>query len=334
MDRFAAGGAWPGALAVSGGGDSLALMHLAARWAKARRLPAPIVLSVDHGLTPGSDRIARAVARQARALGLKAVVLSEKGQKPKSDIEGWARQARYGLMGAWLARHRLATLYLGHTEDDQAETFLLRLARGSGLDGLSGMRPLAPFPLSEFSGHRLARPMLNLSRAALRDWLEQEGLSWREDPMNQEPRFARTRIRALSPAMAAAGLSAGRIADAARHLARAREALDLVTEAVLARAARPHGDQDDALLLDAAALIAAPREVALRAFALLLGRVSGKAYRPRFDSLERLFDSIAEGRLGGGATLSGCRLFPAPRRWQAFGPQTLVLQRESSPKRP
>src|SRR5581483_3657778 len=160
MDRFAAAGGWPGALAVSGGGDSLALMHLAAGWAKARGLAAPIVLSVDHGLTKGSDAAARAVARQARALGLKAVVLTAEGKKPKSDIEGWARQARYQLMGAWLARHRRATLYLGHTEDDQAETFLLRLARGSGLDGLSAMRPLAAFPVQGFARHRLARPLL------------------------------------------------------------------------------------------------------------------------------------------------------------------------------
>jgi tRNA(Ile)-lysidine synthase len=333
MDRFAAAGGWPGALAVSGGGDSLALMHLAAGWAKARRLPPPIVLSVDHGLTEGSDRIARWVARQARGLGLKAVILTASGKKPKSDIEAWARETRYGLMGAWLAKHRIGTLYLGHTENDQAETFLLRLARGSGLDGLSAMRPLAAFPVSDFSGHRLARPLLGHSRAALRDWLEGAGVAWRDDPMNRDLRFVRTRIRALSSALDEAGLSARRIADAARHLARAREALDLVTEAVLARAAAPHAEREGALLVDAAALIAAPREVALRALALLLSRVSGKAYRPRFESLERLLDAVTEGTLGGGATLSGCRLSPAPRRWQAFGPQTLVLQRESSQNR-
>jgi tRNA(Ile)-lysidine synthase len=145
--------------------------------------------------------------------------------------------------------------------------------------------------------------------------------------MNAEARFARSRIRGLMPALEAAGLSPSRIADAAAHLARARAALELATEAVMARAVRPDGAR---LLLDAAALMAAPREVGLRALAALLMAVSGEGYRPRFEALERLFDSIAGGTLGGGATLHGCRLFPAPRALQAFGPETLILAQESS----
>ena len=136
--------------------------------------------------------------------------------------------------------------------------------------------------------------------------------------MNSEARFARSRIRALMPALEAAGLAPSRIADAAAHLARARDALELATEAVLARAARP---QDGRLLLDAAALVAAPREVGLRALAALLMAVSGEAYRPRFEALERLFDSIGSGALGRGATLHGCRLFPAPRGAAGFWSQ-------------
>ena len=323
------GSTWPGAVALSGGGDSLSLMHLLADWAKARGLEPPVALIVDHALRSGSATEARRAAGFARKAGLLAHILTRKGPKPKSGIEAAARDARYGLMGNWLKKHGIATLYVGHTLDDQAETFLLRLGRGSGLDGLSAMRALAPFPLPEFADFNLARPLLRVSRARLRMHLKNIRQDWLEDPMNSEARFARSRIRGLMPALEAAGLSAERIADAAGHLARARLALELATEAVLARAALPDGGR---VLLDAKALLAAPREVGLRALAALLMAVSGEGYRPRFEALERLFDSIAQGNLGRGATLHGCRLFPAPRAAQAFGSQTLVFMKESSRK--
>ena len=322
---------WPGAVAVSGGADSLALMHLLARWAVTQKRDKPLVLSVDHGLRATSAAEAKKVARWAKALGLACEILTVKGKAPKSGIEAWAREQRYRLMGERLKRHGLGALYLAHHQDDQAETFLLRLGRGSGLDGLGAMRRLAAFPLSGFDDLALVRPLLAAPRDALRAFLAGRKQQWLEDPMNGEMRFARTRIRALLPALAEAGLSAERIADAALHLARAREALDMATAAVMARACRR---QDNLMLLDPAALAAAPREIGLRALAALLGTMSGEAYRPRFEALERLFDRLAAGTLGGGATLHGCRLGPAPRRHQQFGPKTLVITRESSRTRP
>jgi tRNA(Ile)-lysidine synthase len=193
------------------------------------------------------------------------------------------------------------------------------------------MRRLGAFPLPGFEALTLARPLLTVPRAPLRDFLTRQKQAWLEDPMNGETRFARARIRALMPALEAAGLTSERIADAALHLARAREALDMATAAVLARVCRR---QDQMFLLDPEALAAAPREIGLRALAGLLGTVSGAAYRPRFDGLERLFDRLAASALGGGATLHGCHIAPAPRRLQAFGPKTLVIARESSRKAP
>jgi tRNA(Ile)-lysidine synthase len=318
---------WPGAVAVSGGGDSLALMHLLAHWARGQDAPPPLVLCVDHGLRPESGKDARAVARWAKAAGLKSRILTVTGKKPKSDIEAWARTARYSLMGRVLARHGPKTLYLAHHQDDQAETFLLRLGRGSGLDGLSAMRKLSAFPLPEFSGLALARPLLDTPRAALQEYLKARKQDWLEDPMNGEPRFARSRIRALLPALAEAGLSARRICDAAAHLARAREALELATAAVLVRVC---ARQQDLLLLDSEALAAAPREIGLRALAALLKTVSGANYRPRFDSLERLFDQLAGTESWGGATLHGCHIGPARVRDRLFGRNTLVITKESS----
>ena len=323
----AIGAPWPGAVALSGGGDSLALMHLLAQWAKARYLPPPVALVVDHALRKESASEARQAAAFAKKAGLTAHILTRKDLAPKSGIEAAARDARYGLMANWLQKHGIATLYVGHTLDDQAETFLLRLGRGSGLDGLSAMRALAPFPVTRFAALNLARPLLGVARTGLRAYLKELKQTWLEDPMNSETRFARSRIRRLMPALEAAGLVPRRIADAAAHLARARVALELATEAVLARAARPDGAR---MLLDAQALMAAPRELGLRALATLLMGVSGELYRPRFEALERLFDSIAAGKLGGGATLHGCRVFPAPRAAQTFGVKTLVLSRESS----
>ena len=316
----------PWAVAVSGGSDSLALMHLLAAHARAAKTAKPVVLTVDHGLRAGSAADARKVARLAKLVGLKATILSWRGKKPKAGIEAAAREARYRLLGAWLARHRVATLFVGHTQDDQAETFLLRLARGSGLDGLSAMQTRAPWPVPGFPQLSVARPLLSFGRQELRDYLTVLGQSWLDDPMNQDMAFDRVKIRKAGAVLAEAGLSSVRIAAAAAHLARARETLEIVTGAVLARAVRPVGDRvQDGLLLDPIAIAAAPREVGLRALAAVLMAVSGQAYRPRFDSLERLFNRISGGGFKGGATLHGCQLGPGPGN---FAPRDLLVRRE------
>ncbi len=298
----------PVAVAVSGGGDSIALMRLLADHAKARKLPAPAVLTVDHGLRKDSARDARQVAAWAKQVGLKAHILRWRGAKVKSGIEAAAREARYRLMGAWLVKHKIATLFVGHTQDDQAETFLLRLARGSGLDGLAAMRAVAPWPIGGFESLRVHRPLLSLRRDDLRAWLTSLGQDWLDDPMNDDAAFDRVKIRKAQAALAEAGLTPARIAAAAAHLARARAALEVMTGAVLARAARP---VKEGVLLDVRALAAAPREVGLRALAAVLMGVSGRGYRPRFEALERLFDGLATGRP---AMLHGCHIGPVVKK--------------------
>ncbi len=327
----ALGPIWPGAVAVSGGADSLALMHLLARWAKARSLPAPVALTVDHGLLPGSAATARKVVAWARKAGLKAVSLAWKGQKPSADIEAEARAARYHLMADWLRAHGLGALYVAHTEDDQAETFLLRLARGSGVDGLAAMQEVAPLPVPGRKNLRVVRPLLSISRDALRDLLAANDHPWIEDPMNLDARFARARIRAAWPALEALGLERARIADAAAHISRAREALDWATLAVAQRTVRI---ADNVAIVDSHALVQAPREVALRLLARLLMMLGGQTYRPRFDSLERMFDRISLGN-SKAATLHGCIVAPAPRAKAVFGSGTLLIRTETNrgPKR-
>jgi tRNA(Ile)-lysidine synthase len=320
----ALGDEWPGAVAVSGGGDSVALMLLLATWARGRK-EKPVVLTVDHGLRNSSAADAKRVVRWAKAAGLKAHALEWKGKKPKSDVEAAARDARYRLMGEWCRANGVPRLYVAHTLEDQAETFLMRLGRGSGLDGLSAMLWKAPLPVAGFEKVTLMRPLLGTSRAVLRDYLVARGHKWIEDPMNADPRFARTNIRALLPALDKAGIAPARIAAAAGHLARARQAFGEGTAAFLSTHCR---FTEEGAVFDRRALSDLPRELGLRALAGMLSRVSGATYRPRFARLERLYEAVLAGTRG--ATLQGCRIAPAPRA--AFGADSLAIVKERGRK--
>jgi tRNA(Ile)-lysidine synthase len=306
-------------------------MHLLAAWARDTKQCAPVVLTVDHGLHKASSADAKAVLTAAEALGLTAHVLKWKGKKPDGNIEAAAREARYALMGSCCRANKIPALYVGHTRDDQAETFLLRLGRGSGLDGLSAMSQVARWPLPGFDDLVLVRPLLGLDRSALQDWLQANGVRWRDDPMNAEDRFARTRIRQAWPILEQIGLTKARIADAASHLSRARTVLEAETNALLASAARtvPNG-----VVLDAKAFSDAPREIGLRALATLLSRVGGAAYRPRFERLEGLFDAIASEEFRKARTLHGCRIGPAPKASATFGSRSVVIVPEAGRVKP
>ena len=313
------------ALAVSGGGDSIALMHLFLHWARQESSSLPAVLIVDHGLRDESQAEATQVAGWAREQGLDAHVLRWTGRKPVSNIEEQARAARYGLLARWCEAHDISNLFVAHTADDQAETFLLRLARGSGVDGLSAMQDCSPLPVAEFPRIQLFRPLLDVSRAELRAYLASKGASWLEDPMNEDERFARTRIRKVLPALEAAGLAVWRIARASWHLGRAREALDAAARDFLSRHARL---EQGRAILDGASLAKVPREIALRALSAVLLSVSGAIYRPRFERLESLLNATFSESFSG-RTLSGCRIGRAPKAQAVFGPGTLLISRES-----
>ncbi len=292
------------AVGLSGGSDSLALAALAGRWAAARggRVTA---LIVDHGLRRGSRGEARGVAAQAAGLGLEPVVLTWRGAKPEANLQAEARRARHALLRDWCRRHGLLHLLLGQQRDDQAETLLLNLARGSGLDGLAAMAPLVETP-----DLRILRPLLGVPRARLRAGLRAAGLDWLEDPSNRDPRFGRSRLRGALAGLTDEPLLERRLADAAGHLGRARVALEAAVAELLARAARLA--DDGSLRLRAGALAAAPEEVSLRALAGLLATVGGADYPPRFERLLRLHAALTGPDLAGfkGATLGGCRLRP------------------------
>lgn len=289
----------PIGVAVSGGGDSLALLILLQE-AGLRPLRA---VTVDHGLRPDSAAEAAEVAALCAARGIAHETLVWSGSaRPEGNLQDQARNARRSLMAAWAERHGLAAVALGHTEDDQAETFLLRLARGSGVDGLSAMRPL-----SFGDGIFWVRPLLGVPREALRVFLRARGLTWFEDPSNDNPRFDRVRMRAALPELAALGLDARRLATTAAALGRARDALEQAT-ADLASCTLEEGRAGD-LILDRRPLAAAPEELRLRLLADALAWVSGARYRPRLESLVSLLAAIERSDFGG-LTLHGCILRP------------------------
>jgi tRNA(Ile)-lysidine synthase len=221
---------WRGApaivLAVSGGPDSIALMWLAARWRRAlKRGPRLIAVTVDHGLRTVAAAEARDVKRLARSLDLQHRTVRWSGTKPRTGLPAAARSARYRLL-AQAARANGATHILtAHTRDDQAETLLMRIMRGSGVAGLAAMARE-----SDRDGVRLARPFLNVSKSQLIATLRKAKVSFADDPTNRDTSFTRPRLRMLMPALAAEGGDTRNLARLASRLARANQAVEVLVD--------------------------------------------------------------------------------------------------------
>jgi tRNA(Ile)-lysidine synthase len=255
-------------LAVSGGPDSMALMWLVARWRNAlARGPRLIAVTVDHGLRTEAAAEARHVKRLARSLDVPHRTVRWTGAKPKTGLPAAARAARYRLL-AQAARAKGATHILtAHTRDDQAETLLMRMLRGSGISGLAAMARE-----SERDGVRLARPFLNLSKSQLIATLKKAGISFADDPTNRDPSFTRPRLRAVMPVLAAEGGDARNLARLALRLARANAAVEILVDgaerylALRDREAPPSSDSKafHGQAFDAKAFATMPEEIRLR----------------------------------------------------------------------
>jgi tRNA(Ile)-lysidine synthase len=290
------------AVAVSGGADSLALALLADHWARDRG-GAVTALTVDHRLRPESAAEAAAVGAMLKSRDIDHEVVVWHGPHPHHNLQAAARTARYRLLVEWCGRRGVLHLLTAHHQDDQAETLILRLGRGSGLAGLAGMAPMA-----EDGPVRLLRPLLAVPAARLRSTLRSARQDWVEDPSNHNPIFARARVRAERAGLAKAGLSAPRLAETCRHLARARVALEHQVERILVRATTLH--PAGFALVDPTHLAAADEEIGLRALAALIATIGAEAYPPRFERLARLAQPLFAGTLAGGRTLGGCRILP------------------------
>lgn len=275
-------------LAVSGGPDSTALLLMAARWAEQPRRPAVAAATVDHAMRQGSRAEAEAVGALARRLGLAHHLIEWRGPKPRSRIQEQAREARYQLLGACAQQIGADVLVTAHHADDQAETVIFRLLRGSGIGGLRGMEDAVT------QGRlRLARPLLGLRKAELTAFCEACGEPFARDPSNDDPRFARTHLRRLTGLLAAEGLGVDEIVRLSRRAARMEEAVVAQAKA----AAERLGWASAASTRDGAALLDEPPEIVQRLLAAEIARVGGKPRRQiRLEAVEALTQGLRQAR--------------------------------------
>lgn len=293
-------------VAVSGGPDSVALLALLAEWAREPGRPVLHAATVDHGLRADSGEEASGVAVLCERLGVPHRILRWDGSKPRTGLQERARAARYGLLGDEALRLGGATLVTAHTQEDQAETLLMRMAHGSGPSGLAGMKGLM-----RKGAVLLARPLLDVQKARLVATAQARNLPFVTDPSNGDPRFERVRWRSLMPGLADAGLSAERLALLARRIARLDEVAVLRAKAVLPDVRLPAGAAP-VLRLRFDALLAEPEEIVLRVVALALEEIGGEGgAAPRLERLEACVEALARAaqeRVRATRTLSGCVL--------------------------
>jgi tRNA(Ile)-lysidine synthase len=321
-------------LAVSGGPDSIALMWLAARWRRSlSRGPRLVAVTVDHGLRPEAAAEARGVKHLARSLELPHRTVRWTGPKPKTGLPAAARTARYRLLAQVARGVRATHILTAHTRDDQAETLLMRLLRGSGIAGLAAMARE-----SDRDGVLLARPFLNVSKSQLIATLKKAKIGFADDPTNRDPNFTRPRLRSLMPALAAEGGDARKLVRLASRLARANAALEVLADgaerylSLRDRQAPKSGSNDRNF--DAKAFAAMPEEIRLRLLLRAINR-SGHEGPAELGKVEALLTTLERtvlentARRGPGfkprlkQTLAGAlvsltdgriRVEPAPRR--------------------
>lgn len=285
------------AIAVSGGIDSMVLTLLARQWCKKRAIQL-IAFTVDHKLRKGSTEEANKVHQWLESYGIEHAILTLAGKKIDSNIQGRAREARYQLLAGQCKAAKISFLLVAHHKEDQAETFLLRLERGSGIDGLSAM-----VPLHHRGGVTLVRPLLSVPKACLKAYAALHHIPSVEDPSNRDPGYRRVFFRQILEAMEDKELFIHRVCETAVHMARAKSYIALkVAE-----------DQKHVvtLLPEGYAFVTLPgffalhEEAALRVLVQLLCAISGNPYKPRFEEVYRLYQSITRADFKA-KTLYGC----------------------------
>lgn len=298
--------AYPNVIAaVSGGADSVGMMHLLARWRQGRaQSPKVIIATVDHGLRPASRAEAEWVVARAHELGFEAALLTWSGEKPTTGIQDAARAARYALL-ADLARRSSpegqVAIVTAHTEDDQAETLLMRLGRGSGVDGLAGMAPARPLDGDERL--MLLRPLLSVAGERLRATLRSLKAEWIEDPSNDAMRFERVQVRKARDILSGLGIENEKLALSARRLARAKEAIDAGVDK-LKRDADLNLHAGAFASFDRRAWLGAAEELRIRMLGALIASFGGRTEPLRLSRLEALATRMQREGFDG-ATLAG-----------------------------
>ncbi|MEM9872926.1 MAG: tRNA lysidine(34) synthetase TilS [Pseudomonadota bacterium] len=290
------------AVAVSGGGDSIALLSAMARYAVDRKIDLHVI-TVDHGLRPEFKNEVAVVTSLCQKLGLQHHLEYWSGWDGAGNMQAEARDGRYALMADWAYAQQIEHIAVAHTADDQAETFLMRLARASGVDGLSAMS-------ARTVRHSITwlRPFLGTRRDALRLYLQAAGLSWVEDPTNRNRDFERIRVRDALTVLETLGVGVDALVEVTSHMRQARDALDWQSFLVARELVTIEAG---AVAMDLNLFRAQPVEMKRRLVIHSLKWLSGSYYPARRDSIARVLDAIAEART---VTLEGCQVSQANGR--------------------
>lgn len=276
------------AVGVSGGPDSMALAYLLSRWSSEKKGPRIHIISVDHGLRPEAADEAELVGRVSAVWPkTEHFVLKWEGGKPGQRVQESAREARYTLMDAHCKAQDVCALMLAHHRDDQAETVLFRLAKGSGLDGLSGMRRM-----QQRGDLNLYRPLLDIPKDVILSFCAAKKIPFIDDPSNNKDQYARVRLRQSRAALEREGITSKRLAVTAKRLNRARNALEYYS----AQAFKDHASIKDSvrIVLNLKPLSDLPEETLLRVIMLGMEYLHpSDGYKPRTEKLEALvFDLL------------------------------------------
>ena len=317
-------------LAVSGGGDSMVMMQLAADWARVFGIRL-WVATVDHGLRPESAAEAEMVKAEATEMGLPHTTLNWTGWNGRGNLQDAARQVRIDLLSSW--RGNCRHVLMGHTQDDQAETVIMRLARGSGVEGLAAIRQRReirssatqiqlgkgemspegpPWPEDAGDTWEVLRPLLNVGRAQLRHYAKTLRVPFVDDPSNDDPAYARVRARKLIAEM---DVDQATLAATATRMSRATEALQRRAFDVASQLLLDDPRLPGCVILDRDGFAKIEIDTQLRLLAGALQYVASAAYRPRSEPLEAALDTVLSGGVAtlGGVVLTaqGARIFVA-----------------------
>jgi len=275
------------AVGVSGGPDSMVLAYLLSCWSEEKGGPQIHILSVDHGLRAEAvDEVAHVKNVSENWPRSTHYILKWGGEKPAQRVQESARSARYGLMEAHCEAHGITALLLAHHRDDQSETVLFRLAKGSGLDGLTGIRPS-----QERGNLTLFRPLLDISKDDILAFCHEEEIPFVDDPSNEKEQYARVRLRRSRAVLEQEGLSSKRLAVTAKRMERARCALEFYSDKVYRRAAK--NIESVRIVFDCGVLFSEPEETVLRVLMKAMEDLcSTQAYRPRMEKVESLLEDI------------------------------------------
>lgn len=289
------------AVAVSGGCDSLALTILLNNFCKEKNIKL-FAATIDHKIRKSSSKEASDLQKFLKTQKISHEILEIKWkEKPKSNIESKLRDARYELLHKFCKSKKIEFLFLGHILDDVAENFLIRLFRGSGIDGLSSISQI-----SQSNQIKLVRPLLDFTKDEMKQFLQSKKIKWFEDETNLDEKFTRNKIRRILNEFDEENLIKKRIKNAADEIASARDIIDQIidkkSKKVLSKLS------DSIYLLDVKKFAKIEETIALKILALTLMEISGKIYKPRFQNLKNFYQLIIEDKIHKKKNFYGCML--------------------------